>query len=54
MVAASGIALTGADTNVRSNIAAGNTMHYRYWLDIPITTVAGSYVGNYTMVCIEY
>jgi len=34
-----------------ANEAIGSTVHYRFWLDIPNGTVAGSYVGNYTQQC---
>lgn len=54
MIAASSVVLTDTDALMKSNIAAGNTLHYRWWLDIPATAVAGTYVGNYTMTCIEY
>jgi hypothetical protein len=29
----------------------GSTTHFRFWVDIPNGTVAGSYTGNYTMQC---
>lgn len=31
--------------------AVASTTHFRFWVDIPNGTVAGSYTGNYTMQC---
>ena len=28
-----------------------NTTYFRFWLDIPSSTLAGAYKGNYTMLC---
>lgn len=36
---------------VASNEPIGSSVWYRFWLDIPTGTIAGAYVGNYTMQC---
>ncbi|MDP3741962.1 MAG: hypothetical protein Q8R15_01470 [Candidatus Micrarchaeota archaeon] len=34
-----------------SSAAPGSTIWYRFWLNVPSGTVAGSYAGNYTQQC---
>lgn len=34
-----------------TNLAIGSIAYYRFWLDIPSNQVAGTYSGNYTMLC---
>lgn len=38
---------------VGSNIAVDSSVWYRFWIDVPSTTTAGTYVGNYTMQCTQ-
>lgn len=53
MIEGNSIAMTGSPTNIASDAASGSTNHYRFWLDIPSSIVAGNYVGNYTINCQE-
>ncbi len=47
------ITLTDYDnlTKIASNAAIGSSAWYRFWVDLPPSQVAGSYIGNYTMKC---
>jgi hypothetical protein len=54
MIASNGIALTEVANTVNpvaSDLAAGETVHYRMWLSVPSGQVAGNYQGNYTTQC---
>lgn len=53
MIPGSSVPITGAATNIDSDVSPGTTEHYRFWLDVPTGTVAGNYVGNYTIECKE-
>lgn len=53
MVPAGSTPISGAENNIASDVNPTNTSHFRFWLDVPGTTVAGNYVGNYTIVCKE-
>lgn len=50
---ASSTSLTVSDTTLATSISPESNAHYRFWLDIPIGTVAGNYIGNYTITCQE-
>lgn len=50
-----GVILTSSFNTIQPlgfNIGEGNTVWYRFWMDIPTTAVAGSYLGNYTQQCV--
>jgi hypothetical protein len=51
MVAAGSTPVTTSAQIVQSDVASGTTAYYRFWLDVPTGTVAGSYEGNYTIQC---
>lgn len=55
MKIASAVALTNIFNN-NTPIAAyepiGSTAWFRFWIDVPASTVAGTYLGNYTQQCI--
>lgn len=51
LVAVGSTALTGAGVDMATAIAPDTPLFYRFWLDIPSSTVAGNYVGNYTIQC---
>jgi hypothetical protein len=49
-------ALSGAfnlTTYVAFNEPIGSTAWYRFWINIPATALAGSYLGNYTQQCLQ-
>jgi hypothetical protein len=51
------VMLTSYDKNttnwVATNLDITNTTWYRFWIDLPAAQIAGSYLGNYTMLCEE-
>lgn len=56
MIIGNGIALTGSYDTANpliSNAAADSVVHYRFWLNVPASQIAGAYVGNYTQLCAE-
>ena len=53
MVPSNSTSITGSSAVMAPSVASGSDIHYRFWLDIPSSTVAGSYVGNYTIQCEE-
>ena len=53
LVPASSTSLTESSVILASYVPSEDTVHYRFWLDVPLGSVAGNYVGNYTMQCEE-
>lgn len=56
LVFTNGVAMTTSyDTAnpVMSDSASGTTAHYRVYLTVPASQIAGSYTGNYTQQCVE-
>jgi hypothetical protein len=53
MIYENSVAITNSYVDMETNQAAGTDIHFRFWLDVPIGTVAGTYVGNYTQRCSE-
>lgn len=53
LVPAGSTPITGTPTNVATGIAPSTATYYRFWMDIPAESVAGNYVGNYTIECGE-
>lgn len=51
MVPGSSTPVTGSAVDIGTAVAVGSSMYYRLWLDVPSSTVAGDYVGNYTLSC---
>jgi len=45
--------ITGAVVDIATNIAPSSATYYRFWMDVPSDSVAGNYVGNYTIECKE-
>jgi len=41
------------DTRLAENLSISNSSWYRFWLDVPASTPAGIYTGNYTVLCEE-
>lgn len=53
MVYANSRPLNASAYNVFSGLAIGGNGSFRFWLNISSNVIAGTYVGNYTMTCIE-
>ncbi len=53
MVPSGSTAITDSAVVMIQDEPIDSTAWYRLWLDIPIDTVAGDYVGNYTLQCEE-
>lgn len=56
MIAGNSIVLTTSYNTanpVAVNEPIGSSVWYRFWLDVPSTTIAGLYRGNYTMQCTQ-
>ena len=51
MVPTGSTAITGTPTAIFSNEPINSSAWYRLWIDLPASTVAGTYVGNYTLTC---
>ena len=55
MIAGSSTATTTGAVDIASGVVSDGSgvVHYRFWLDIPSSSVAGTYEGNYTLNCEE-
>lgn len=53
MVPAGSTSVNSSEVDISFNEPTNSTVWYRLWLDIPDNTVAGNYVGNYTLKCEE-
>jgi len=53
LVPAGSNSITGAAVDIAANIAPSSATYYRFWMDVPSSSVAGNYIGNYTIECGE-
>lgn len=51
LVPGSSTSITGSAVNVAADLTPDSTVYYRFWMDIPASSVAGTYEGNYTIEC---
>lgn len=45
--------ITTSAIDIATGITPGSATYYRFWMDVPADSVAGNYIGNYTIECGE-